>query len=52
MITIGNAVASPLNELNEIDKVDPKPSLKFWAHNSPFVPRESDGRIIITDYSP
>ncbi len=38
--------------LNEIDKVDPKPSLKFWAHNSPFVPRESDGRTIIADYSP
>ena len=38
--------------LNEIDKVDPRPSLRFWAHNSPFVPRESDGRMIITDCSP
>ncbi len=38
--------------LNEIDKVDPKPSIKFWAYNSRFVPRQSDGRIITADYSP
>lgn len=38
--------------LNEIDKVEPRPSLKFWAYNSPFVPRRPDGSIIITDYSP
>ena len=38
--------------LNEIDKVEPRPTLKFFAYNSPFVPRESDGCIITTDYSP
>jgi DNA-binding PadR family transcriptional regulator len=38
--------------LNEIDKVEPRPTLQFWAYNSPFVPREPDGRIITTDYSP
>ena len=38
--------------LNEIDKVEPKPALKFWAYNSPFVPRKEDGSLITTDYSP
>ena len=37
--------------LNEIDKVEPRSTLQFWAYNSPFVPREPDGRIVITDYS-
>jgi hypothetical protein len=38
--------------LNEIDKVETKPTLKFWAYNSSFVPRKKDGSSIITDYSP
>lgn len=38
--------------LNEIDKVEPRPTLKFWSYNSPFVPRKEDGSLIITDYSP
>ena len=38
--------------LNEIDKVEPRPTPRFWAYNSPFVPREPNGRIITTDYSP
>jgi len=38
--------------LNEIDKVEPRPNIQFWAYNSPFVPREQDGRIITTDCSP
>ena len=38
--------------LNEIDKVDPKPNLKFWSYSSTFVPRKEDGSLIITDYSP
>ncbi len=38
--------------LNEIDKVQPSPTVKFWSYNSPFVPRKEDGNLIITDYSP
>ena len=38
--------------LHEIDKVEPRPTLKFWSYNSPFVPRKEDGSLIITDYSP
>ena len=38
--------------LNEIDKVESKPTLKFWAYNSPVVPRRPDGNIITTDFSP
>ena len=37
--------------LNEIDKVQSSPTLKFWSYNSPFVPRKEDGSLIITDYS-
>jgi hypothetical protein len=38
--------------LNEVDKIEPRPTLKFWAYNSPFVPRKPDGSIITMDYSP
>jgi len=38
--------------LNEIDKVEPRSTLKFWAYNSPFIPRKEGGSSIITDYSP
>ena len=38
--------------LNEIDKVEQGSTLKFWAYNSPVVPRKEDGSIITTDYSP
>ncbi|MFA6175617.1 MAG: hypothetical protein WC765_03445, partial [Phycisphaerae bacterium] len=38
--------------LNEVDKVVPSPTLKFWAYNSPFVPRKPDGGIITADCSP
>jgi len=38
--------------LNEIDKVEPTPTVKFWAYNSPFVPRKKDGSLITTDHSP
>jgi len=38
--------------LNEIDKVEPRPTHKFWAYNSPFIPRKEGGSSIITDYSP
>lgn len=38
--------------LNEIDKIEPKPTLKYWAYNSPFVPLKSDGSLITTDFSP
>jgi len=38
--------------LNEIDKVEPVPTLKFWSYSSPFVPRKEDGSLITRDYSP
>jgi len=38
--------------LNEIDKLEPKATLKFWSYSSPFVPKREDGSLIITDYSP
>jgi len=38
--------------LNEIDKIVPRPTLKFWSYNSPFVPRKPDGSIITMDCSP
>ena len=38
--------------LHEIDKVEPKPTLKFWSYSSPFVPRKEDGSLIIMDHSP
>jgi hypothetical protein len=38
--------------LNEVYKVVPSPTIKFWAYNSPFVPRKPDGSIITADSSP
>ncbi|MBC8453503.1 replication-relaxation family protein [PVC group bacterium] len=38
--------------LHEIDKVEPRPTLKFWSYSSPFVPRKEDGSLITRDYSP
>ena len=38
--------------LNEVDKIAASPTLKFWAYNSPFVPRKPDGSIITADCSP
>ena len=38
--------------LNQVERVLPKLNFRFLAYNSPFVPREPDGRIITTDYSP
>lgn len=38
--------------LNEIGKLEERPTLRFWAYNSPFVSRKKDGSSIITDYSP
>jgi len=38
--------------LNQVEKVVPRVSVKFLAHNSPFLPQGPNGRIFITDYSP
>ena len=38
--------------LNEVEKVLPRLSVKFFAHNSPFLPKDQNDRILITDYSP
>ena len=38
--------------LNQVERVLPKLNFRFLAYNSPFVPREPDGHIITTDYSP
>ena len=38
--------------LNEIDKMEPRPTLKFWAYNSLFVPRRADGTILTNDVAP
>ena len=38
--------------LNHVERVLPKLSIKLLAYNSPFVPREPDGRVITTDISP
>ena len=38
--------------LNQVEKVAPRVSVKFLAHNSPFLPQGPNGRIFITDYSP
>lgn len=38
--------------LCQIERTLPRVSIKFLAYNSPFVPREPDGRVITTDHSP
>ena len=38
--------------LNELEEVEQGVTLKYWAYNSPFVPRKADGSLITTDYSP
>lgn len=38
--------------LNQVEKMVPRVSVKFLAHNSPFLPQGPNGRIFITDYSP
>ena len=38
--------------LNQVEKVLPWVSIKFLAHNSPFLPRSHNGHTFITDYSP
>jgi len=38
--------------LNHVEKVLPRLSVKFFAHNSPFLPKDQNGRILITDHSP
>ena len=38
--------------LNQVERVLPKLSIRLLSHNSPFVQRESDGRVITTDCSP
>ena len=38
--------------LNQIERVLPRITVKFLAHNSPFLPKGPNDRIFITDYSP
>lgn len=38
--------------LNQVEMMLPRLSIRLLAHNSPFVPREPDGRVITTDCSP
>lgn len=38
--------------LNQVEKALPKVSIKLFAHNSPFLPKDQNGRILIADYSP
>ena len=38
--------------LNQIEKVLPRLNVKLFAHNSPFLPKNQNGRILIADYSP
>ena len=38
--------------LNEVEKVVSKVNVKFFAHNSPVLPEDQNGRILITNYSP
>ena len=38
--------------LNQIERVLPRITVKFLAHNSPFLPKGPNGQIFITDYSP
>lgn len=38
--------------LNQVQKVLPRVSITLFAHNSPFLPKDQNDRILITDYSP
>jgi len=38
--------------LNQVEKALPRVSIKLFAHNSPFLPKNQNGRILIADYSP
>jgi DNA-binding PadR family transcriptional regulator len=38
--------------LNQVGRVLPRITVKFLAHNSPFLPKGPNGQIFITDYSP
>lgn len=38
--------------LNQVEKALPRVSIKLFAHNSPFLPKDQNGRILIADYSP
>jgi len=38
--------------LNQIERVLPRITIKFLAHNSPFLPKGPNDHLFITDYSP
>jgi DNA-binding transcriptional ArsR family regulator len=38
--------------LNQVEKVVPRVSVKLFAHNSPFLPKDRNGHILTADYSP
>ena len=38
--------------LNHVETVFSRVNVKLFAHNSPFLPKDPNGRILITDYSP
>jgi len=38
--------------LNEVEKVVSRVNVKFFAHNSPTLPEDQNGRTLITNYSP
>jgi hypothetical protein len=38
--------------LKEVENVLPRVNVKFFAHNSPYLPKDQNGHILITDYSP
>ena len=38
--------------LNQVEKALSRVSVKAFAHNSPFLPKDQNGRILIADYSP
>lgn len=38
--------------LNHVKNVVSRVNVKFFAHNSPFLPESQNGRILITNYSP
>ena len=38
--------------LNQVEKILSRVNVKLFAHNSPFLPKNQNGRIMIADYSP
>lgn len=38
--------------LNQVEKVLSRVNVKLFAYNSPFLPKDQNGRILIADYSP